>query len=170
MSTRQRIDRAIRNPETRVAFEEFKRLLGLAAERYGSADLVGHQEAAKEAVALGNNIATAIRVQTGLTLGDVDLGKLLVNVAYEEMLSGPLAGHYRVPGFDVRLTVGRPRGRHTSARQAVIDEVAARSEITDDDIARLGRELDPKTWPPEQMDDYDSRRRRISRIRRDAAN
>ena len=168
--TRRRIDGALRNPATRAQFEEFKRLLGLAADRFGSGDLAGHREAAVEAVALGNDIASAIRAKTGLTLGDDDLGKLLVNIAYQEMLSGPLAGHFKVPEFDVRLSAGRPAGRRPIARQAVLDAVSAVPGLTDDDIVRLGREFDPELWPPEGMDDYDSRRRRIVRIRRDAAN
>jgi len=167
-STRQRIAGALSNEETRAQFEEFKRLLGLAADRFGSGDLAGHREAAVEAVALGNDIASAIRAKTGLTLGDDDLGKLLANIAYQEMLSGPLAGHFKVPEFDVRLSAGRPAGRRPIARQAVLDAVRGVPGVTNDDIVRLGREYDPQSWPPDDKDDYDSRRRRIARIRRDA--
>jgi hypothetical protein len=167
--TRSRIVGAVGNPGIRLQFDEFKRLLGLAADRLGAGDLAGHQEAALEAVALGNDIASAIRSQTGITLSDKELGKLLVNVAYDEMLTGVLAGHYVVPAFDVQLSAGRPAGRRSIARQAVLDAVAASPGMTDEDIARLGREFDPQRWPPEREDDYDSRRRRMARIRRDAA-
>ena len=166
--TRRRIDGALRNPATRVQFEEFKRLLGLAADRLGSGDLDGHAATAVEAVVLGNLISNAIRAETGLTIVDEDLGKLLVNVAYDEMLSGPFAGHFRVPAFDVQLPAGRPTGRRPIARQAVLDAVRAVPGVTNDDIVRLGREYDPQSWPPDDIDDYDSRRRRIARIRRDA--
>jgi len=44
-STRQRIAGALSNEETRAQFEEFKRLLGLAADRFGS-EVVNHPPAA----------------------------------------------------------------------------------------------------------------------------
>jgi len=164
----RRLAGALDDPELRGQFEELKRLLGLAAERRRAGDLDGHEQAARAAVVAANELSGAIRAPTGLALQDDVLGKLLINLAYQDMLGALFLGRYEVPAFDVRLPVGRPRGRRSGGRRQLLDAVAANPELGNSEITHLGQALDPKAWPADGLDDYDSRRRRIARVRRDA--
>jgi hypothetical protein len=163
----RQIRRALREPEPRRQFEELKRLLGLGAETFKT-DPERNWAAGLEAVAVAGSLAALIRQRTGLRHDNEQLGKVLINIAYDEMLAPVLKGAFKVPAFDVPLPVGRPAGRRSSGRQRLIEAVAVDPEMANAEIAKLGRKLDPKRWPPAEEDDYSRERRRIARVRSDA--
>lgn len=157
------IEEAIERPETRAAFDELR-------ERFAVADAL--PKATPE-----HHAATARLVEQVHAVGamvDPD-GRLpsrsvafhLVNLAVLEMLPAHPYGIAQ-PQLAVPLPSGRLRGSRTPGRAAVISRLRNDPGMVDAAVEAAGRELDPDAWPEPGHDDYDSRRKRIARLRTDA--
>jgi hypothetical protein len=165
-----RIDAVLHDPAHRAAYEEFKRLVGLAADRYGANDLDGHMVAAMSAYEVGQGLVEAVRaVPRNAGLPPREVYRYVANAAHDDML-GPMAKADDVKLFElgVKLPPGRPPTARPRARQLLIDEMKRRPDKPDWRIADLARELG--VWTHDQADDARSKRRRIRRLRSDAAN
>jgi hypothetical protein len=165
-----RIDVVLERPEIRAELEEFKRLFGLGADRYGEGDVDGQLAAGFEANAVAIHIAAAVQAEPGnQSLPERQLVRYITNVAHHELL-GDMAKRDEIVLSDllVRFPAGRPPTRRTDARQVLIDELTSRPSMTDDAIELRAFWLG--VWTFDQADDKASRRKRIARLRRDATN
>lgn len=170
MKRHARIDAILTRPAVRSDLEELKRLVGLAAERSRDADQPGHVAAALDARDVALRIVGVVCSETGnSTLPREQVYRYVANVAHQELL-GPQAKAEDLVLFElgVRLPAGRPPTSRPRARQTLIDEIRSRPELPDWRIEARARELE--VWAPDQADDPANVRRRIRRLRSDAAN
>ena len=174
MKRRPEVDAVLARPEVRAELEEVKRLVGLAANRQDAGDREGHERAALQASVAIWRIVESVR-------GDLEPGSAspieralyayVGNVAHHELQDGleqPGGMKVTLAELSAPWPAGRPSGRRPKARQELIDEVRAHPDMPDWRIADRGRVLG--VWTSDQADDQASRRKRIGRIRRDAAN
>lgn len=156
-----RITRAIDDPPIRAMFEEYKRLVGLAAERHDAGDEPGHVAASTDAVRQAGIVIAALPAG----LPDRETFRVLWNLAMGEMLPEHPLGIAR-PAFTVRVPRGRSAGARGAKRAELIRRLQSQPSITDAELVRLGQEI--ADWPADDQDDYDARRKRIGRARHDA--
>lgn len=165
-----RIDAVLALHEVRAELEEFKRLCGLAADRRGAGDDEGHLAALFEARTVALRIVAAVRAAPGnATLPEEAIYRYVANVAHQELL-GELArkDDIKLMELGVRLPAGRPPTRRPRVRQRLIEELKARPDMPDYRIEDRGLELG--VWTSDQAHDPANTRKRIRRIREDAAN
>lgn len=170
MKRHHRIDVVLERSEVRADLEEFKRLFGLAADRFGAGDIDGQLAAAVEANAVVVRIAAVIGAEpANQSLPQRQLARYVMNVAHHELL-GDMAERDEIVLSDllVKFPAGRPPTRRSTARQTLIDEMKIRPAMTDTEVEKRAALLGVWTW--DQARDQASRRKRIARIRRDAAN
>lgn len=170
MRRHARIDAVLALHTVRAELEEFERLFGLAADRQGTGDDEGHLAAASQAREVALRIAAAVRAAPGnATLPEEAVYRYVANVAHQELL-GERAKEddIKLMELGVRLPAGRPPTRRPRARQRLIEEVKARPDMPDYRIVDLGLQLG--VWTSDQAQDPANRRKRIKRLREDAAN
>lgn len=174
MKRRREVDAVLARPDVRAELEELKRLFGQAADRHAAGDRDGHERAAFEASAAIWRIVEFVR-------GDLEPGPAsrietavyayIGNIAHHELLDGlgqPGGLKITLAELSAPWPPGRPPGRRPTARQKLIDEVRAHPDMLDWRIEDRGRTLG--VWTSDQAQDRASKRRRIKRIREDAAN
>lgn len=152
-----------------MELEEFKRLFGLGAECHSSGDREGHYAAAQGARTVALRIVGAVRAEPdNATLPEEAIYRYVGNVAHHELL-GEQAKADDVILFElgVRFPAGRPPTRRPLGRQKLIDELRGHPDMTDEHIEQ--RALDLGAWTWDQAQDRTSRRRRLARLREDAA-
>jgi hypothetical protein len=167
-TTAKRIDEAIHQPAIRPMFEEYKRLVGLSAERERT-DEQGHLEAAFAAKEQALRILRAVE-GSGALVPEEAAYQYLANVAVAEMFDTDrltAQTHLAPPSLLVEWPAGRPRRSQSALRAALIDRVHAQPGMTEAAVDELGKDLG--VWGEDQADDYDSRRKRVTRIREAAA-
>lgn len=174
MKRRPEVDAVLARLEVRVELEELKRLIGMAAHLYDAGDREGHERAALEASVAIWRIVEFVRGDLGRGPASPIEGALYAyvgNVAQHELLDGleqPGGMKVTLAEMSAPWPRGRPSGRRPKARQHLIDEVRAHPEMPDWRIEDRGRTLG--VWTSDQAQDRTSKRRRIKRIREDAAN
>ena len=170
VKARPRVDAVLARTAVRAELEELKRLMGLAAHHHNAADTDGHLAASFEARAVALRIVDAVRAEPGnANLPGEELYRYVANLAQHELLGAQAkADRVRLFELEVRLPAGRPPRRRPRARQQLIDEIRARPDMPDWLIEDRGHSLG--VWGLNQSDEPSERKRRIRRIRRDAAN
>ena len=170
MRRNARIDAVLALRDVRAELEEFKRLFGLAAERLNAGDHEGHLRTALDARVVALRIATAVRAEpANATLPEEPVYRYLTNVAQQELLEERAKNDdIKLMELGVRFPAGRPPMRRSRARQELIEELKARPDMPDYLIEDRGLQLG--AWTSDQANDRASRRRRIKRVREDAAN
>lgn len=170
MRRNSRIDVVLNRPETVIELEELKRLFGLGADRYEKGDIDGQLAAGVEANEVAIRIAAAVQAEPGNQgLPERSIVRYVLNVAHHELL-GTMAERDEIILSDlvVRFPAGRPPARRSGPRQVLIDELKAQPTMTDAEVEQRASRLGLWTW--DQAEDRASRRKRIARLRRDAAN
>lgn len=170
MKAYPRIDLVLARPAIRTELEEYKRLFGLGALRQGLGDRDGQLAAGLEANAVAIRIAAAVQAEPGnQSLPERQLVRYIANVAHHEML-GDMAARDEIVLSElvVQFPAGRPPTRRNGLRQTLIDELRRQPEMNDEAIERRAFKLG--VWTDDHADDRSSRRKRVARLRRDAAN
>ncbi len=169
MKRRPRIDTVLERPEISAELEEFKRLFGLAAHRYGVGDAEGHCLAALKGREVALRIVTAVRAEPGnATLPAQAIYRYVANVAHHDLLGERAkADDMILSELGVKFPPGRPPTRRPRARQQLLEELAARPEMPDWRVADRARVLG--VWASDWPDDATNRQRRIRRLRAEAA-
>ncbi len=166
---RPRIDVVLERQPVRAVLEEFKHLYCVTLDRDFAGDRDGHEVAALEARGAAMRIVDAVLAEPGnATLPRRPIYHYIINVAFYE-LAGPIATRQQLKEVEltVLLRAGRPPTRRPRARQRLIEELTARPTMLDWRLEARARELG--VWTADQADDTASRRRRIKRLRGDAA-
>jgi hypothetical protein len=165
-----RIDVILELPEIRELFAVAKDQFALAAAIDHWSDPVRHQEAALPASVAIWRIVEAVRAAPANSkLPERAIYNYILNLLFAD-LTGPVAteGERRQVYQPVSLLPGRPPLSRSSGRQELIEEIRARPDMADylvqDRAANLG------VWPFDPADDPTNVKRRIRRLRRDAAN
>jgi hypothetical protein len=159
----RQVDEALERADVRAEFDAYKRLFADGTAVPPWRDPEAHESAG---VAAGIQLHRVVE----LILGDRDsllweaTYRHLANVAIREMLPPSPEGQRR-PELGVTLPPGRPKGRRPDKRQALIDEIRARPDMTDADIDRRGVELG---WWEDFAGDYSTIAKRVARLRSDA--
>lgn len=166
---RPRIDVVLERPPVRADLDEFKHLYCVTLDRDLAGDRDGHEAAALEARTAAMRVVDAVLAEPGnATLPRRPIYQYVLNVAFNE-LAGPIATEHQLKEVElaVVLPAGRPPTRRPRARQRLLEELRARPTMLDWRLEARARELG--VWTADQADDTASRRRRIKRLRADAA-
>jgi hypothetical protein len=150
--------------------EELKHLFAVASGLHGVASGEEHEAAAAEARVAAFRIVDAIRAEPGnATLPTRPIFHYVVNIAFFD-LTGPISTveQRKQVELTVYFPAGRPPARLSKGRQMVVDELRRRPDMHDWEVA--DRALKHGAWTSDQANDARSRARRITRLRRDAAN
>lgn len=165
-----RIDVILERPEVRDLVDVAKRHFALAAAIDHWADPVGHQEAALPASVAVWRIVEAVRADPANSrLPERPIYNYVVDRLFAD-LTGPIAteAERRQVYLPVVLSAGRPPTSRSRPRQQLIDEIRARPDMPDYRIK--DRALSLGVWKFDHADDPANVRRRIRRLRDDAAN
>ncbi len=169
MRRRPRIDAILERPAARADLEELKRLFGLSADRYQAGDQDGHYAAALQGREVAFLIVASIRAEPlNATLPEEAVYRYIANVAHLELLGEQAkADDVKLFELGVRLPAGRPPRSRARAREGLIEALRGQPDMPDWRLEDLGRTLG--VWAEDQAIDGASPRRRIKRIRADAA-
>jgi hypothetical protein len=169
LTPRPRIDEVLQSPEVRDLMETAKLHYAVAAGIDPVARPVEHQAAAFPASVAMWQMVDAVRSEPrNRILPERAVYNYILNLVYAQ-LTAPLATEEdrRYIYQPVSLPRGRPPTQRPRLRQALIDEIRARPEMADYRIK--DRALSLGLWSRDQANDPANVRRRIARLRRDAA-
>lgn len=169
MKRRPRIDIVLRTPVAMELNERLKRAFAEASGHDPIGDRERHLAAAYEARSTILEMIALVRAEPGNEhLPMRPLYHYIINRAFHE-LTEPLATEEERQQVEltVYLPPGRPPGRKSYARQRVIDDLRAHPGLADSQVA--DRAIKYGAWEYGHSDAPADRRRRINRLRRDAA-